>query len=139
MKTADRTPALVRFAPGGHHIEYLPYGHIGRSCLSGYDSPENFFQRNEAREFEGVPFIITRHLEGTPALIEGGVAGPMLEVGLPPSHICPCLGEPIPWKPGDKDPKSLDYVSLDLFLAMWKRLGAITGIIRKGKLVPETA
>lgn len=139
MKTTDRIPALVRFAPGGCHIEFFPYGNVSHSCLSGYETPENFFQRNKARDFEGIPFIITSHMEESPALIEGAVNGPMLDTSLPPCHMRPCLGNAVPWKHGDPEPGALGYLSTDLFIAMWKRLGAITGIIRKGSLVPDPA
>jgi hypothetical protein len=137
MKT-NRVPALVRLTPGGCHVDFLPHGNVTRSCLSGYESPENFFEKNPARDFEGVPFLISTHLDGTPAIIEGGFSGPMLDVSLPQGHMRPCLGESRPLNPSEK-PGPLDYVATDLYLSMWQRLGAITGIIRKGKFVSKTA
>lgn len=168
-KIYTEKPALIRFTPcGGCCKEWFPRPGYGQcSGSGGAETPETFFEpshwwAHDYREvhvkdvFEGVPYIDTRHMEGTAALIDVAFNGPLLDVTLPPgtvsrfavNTVSPIMAKAMEGtsygallalhlaNEGTGKIGSLDTVSTDLFMAIYRKAGAIVGEVRAGKFVP---
>jgi len=134
---------FVSFGRHGHRIEFEyvpdPSGNGGRSgTLSGYDRPETWKVSEESCSIpDGTPVFDSRVIP-EPDLIDLVFKGPVLDSSLPENSFSRLFdgvaGSNTPrFRPFDGEPlRALDSVSVDLYLALYRKAGARFGRIQNG-------
>lgn len=123
------------------------YTYLGRAVAGCYANSRNphgppcdvsIYDMHLARYFgdmaEGA-WVLDRKYVPYPDLVEWVYRGAMLRVDYPPGTCGKCFDSETPIPCDDmKSLRSLDYVSLDLYIKHWVTLGAIAGY-RKGRKI----
>jgi len=126
-----RKAKLVVFGRGGDTV-YI--GGYNRLKICGYGTPEQPHAASPANhqdiDFEGCPVLDVCPAVETDDGFWHAIAGPMVNVDLAP-------GERDAWIKDRKELAPFDYVSVQEYIKLWRKVGARVGKFDCGKIVWE--